>query len=204
MPEMKARFGLRTFAATVLVSLCAAAPATADVVTISGTADTRNCFIATDGISEGGSCNTAQMGISSGWEFRGLLWFDVAAYVPSNATVNSAYLRLPKNGFTAACGLGLIVREQTANWLTTTPNWSSPDGGTTQWAGGSATWSGLEHEEYACDDDWAVFDVTTPARYWVDGQYVNHGVEIVNEFGTFFAVGSTFTPGVPELVIDFD
>ena len=97
------------------------------------------------------------------------------------------------------------MREQTANWL-------SHDArigrrltvGRPQWAGGSATWSGLEHEEYACDDDWAVFDVTTPARYRVDGQYVNHGVEIVNEFGTFFAVGSTFTPGVPELVIDFD
>ncbi len=204
MPVTRAGSVLRAFAATVLVSLCAAAPAAADEVTISGTADTRNCTIGTNGVSEGGSCSAAQMGFSSGWEFRGLLWFDVAAYVPSTATVNSAYLRLPKNGFPAACGLGLIVREQTANWLTTTPNWSSPDGGTTQWAGGSATWNGLDHEEVACDDGWAVFDITGHVQYWVDGQYVNHGVEIVNEYGTFFAVGATFTPGVPELVIDFD
>ena len=99
MPEMKARFGLRTFAATVLVSLCAAAPATADVVTISGTADTRNCFIATDGISEGGSCNTAQMGIRRAGSSVAFCGSTSPLTCRSNATVNSAYLRLPKNGF---------------------------------------------------------------------------------------------------------
>lgn len=205
MPEKKARFALRSFAATVLVSLCAAAPAAAASVTISGSTDVRTCWIATDGVTDIGDCSQAVIGRAGSYEFRGLIHFDIAAHVPTGASVTDAYLRLPLNGFDDddICASGLHLRAQDADWLGQTPTWASPDGGSTQWDGGASTWAPIATYESACDVDEIGYDVTGDVQTRVSYPQYNFGWTIVSDSGTPFGIGNSYTD-IPELVIEYD
>jgi hypothetical protein len=201
-----ARRALQLFAASVLVSAAAAAPAAAQQqVTISGPSDSRLCWVASAG--PGGGCGIMISGwtYNQGYEYRGLLWFDLAGNVPSTSTVTSATLRFPKHVYTTACGLDMWGFEQTADWLSTTPTWNSPDGGTTLWDGGSITWN--HHGAVAetnCDSTTSEWDVTSMVQAWQSGGHSNYGLTILKPdtpWGVYDIPASAANP--PELVVDY-
>lgn len=198
-----ARRALRTLAVTLVVSGFAAAPAAADTAYISGN-DSRNCWMATDGVSEYGNCIQALVGTSAPYEYRGLLQFDIAAHVPDTAVVTDAYLRLPLNGWDEEdiCDSGLHLRAQYANWLTQTPTWTTPDG-TTLWDGGESTWSHIVTSAGACDENGVIFDVTGQVGDWALYPEQNLGWSLLNNTGTPFGVGNTYTD-IPELVVEYE
>ncbi|MBE2314536.1 DNRLRE domain-containing protein [Solirubrobacter sp. CPCC 204708] len=198
-----ARRALRTFAATVLVTLGAAAPAAAQTVEISGS-DSRNCWVASNGVTEFEDCNSAYIGQSGAYEFRGLLWFDIAAYVPDTALVTDAYLKLPLGGYDEedVCGSGLHLRAQSADWLTQTPTWTTPDG-TTLWDGGSSTWSHISHYASTCDESGVIFDLTGPVGDLAANPEYNLGWSLVNGDGTQFAVSNNWG-AIPQLFVSYE
>jgi hypothetical protein len=203
---MLLRRALTTLAATLVVGAFAAAPANATIVTINGPGITEACWIfGGDGIADAGGCGQALLGYTRLYdqEFRGLLWFDVANNVPPGSTINSATMRLPKNGYATVCGLSVYGFEQGADWRSGTPTWSSPDGGTTSWDGGSLTW--MNHpgiSSNACNSGWAEYNITDQVTDWHNGVRDNNGIELLQDNLNVFGVGPTYTDS-PELVIDF-
>ncbi|MBE2314535.1 DNRLRE domain-containing protein [Solirubrobacter sp. CPCC 204708] len=199
---MSTRRALLALAASVVVGATAAASASAATVTLSGPTDLHACWI--ENVDGASGCGLALSGVSHYQEFRGLYRFDVAGNVPATATVTSATLRLPKLGLPGgtACGLNLWGIGQGADWLSTTPTWASPDGGTTSWNGGISTWlPSTVFLESGCDSTTALFDLTDLVQDWHSGALANYGFELFKP--SAYAYGTTTASGAIQLVVNY-
>gem|GEM_PF-5920047 len=160
------------------------------------------------------TCGSAIAATTPTVVFNGLFWFDVAGDMPANRTIDSAYLKLPQNGFTdSPCDADLTVAEQQDDWFSAAgssyPTWDSPDGTITGWDGGASGLGSFSTTIDSCLDDdtqWsahtAVFDVTSPVQSIYSGDTPSTSFEVFAGSGKSGQWGTTFSDP-PQLVINF-
>lgn len=185
---------------TVLFSLLLVIPngVSANTVTLNPTADAFvSSYYPTQNLGTGSTLYTGYNLAGGGTQvYRSILVkFDLTS-IPSNATVNSATLRLYLSGSTGATPYDIKLWRYLGNWSETTVTWSNQPG---------STGTGIVTSVDASSGykTWTVKDVV---KNWVNGTYGNYGL-LVSYNGTtaFEKAFSSRENGSnkPELVVDY-
>jgi len=133
-------------------------------------------------------------------KYLSYLYFDMDFFLPTNAVVTSAFLRLHQYDFTGTETIPIDLYRVTSDWEESNITWNNqPDSSsdveyTTNVSSSSGTWS-----------SWSIRDLV---KAWLDGSNVNYGILLksVNEPATNMAsfVSSDSSDALsPQLVINY-
>lgn len=171
------------------------------VVTLSATQDT---YVASNQANANfGGSDTLSLGYNASGANDGalriLVQFDFPGSIPSDATINSAQMRLYMYASTDASSMDTNVRNLLSSWSEYEVTWNShePD------------WGAIEADVTVSNSPgWVEWDVTDLARQWLNGSAANDGLfiegnEVPSEHQFAFWSRQAGNGLTPQLVVDY-
>jgi len=192
------------FSILALAGALLAAPASADVVHLSASQDNTLYESVSGDLSNGVGSYFFAGNTDNDDLRRGLVAFDIAAGIPSGATINSVTLTL-RMSRTKAGTESLSLKRLTADWGEGTSNGDGQEGGGASSTSGDATWihtfystsfwssSGGDYSGTVSDTTpvagngtytWSSAQMVTDVQAWLDGTQSNYGWILIGNEGT--------------------
>jgi hypothetical protein len=133
--------------------------------------------------------------------YRTYLYFDVNSFLPADAVVTTAYLKLHQYGFMVTGSLSIGLYQVTEDWTESAITWNNQPG--------SSSDAESTNSVYSITDAWISWYIKDLLKGWIDGSITNYGILLkpVNEPATNMALFDSSDYSIaayhPQLIIGY-